>query len=55
MITGCDEIEEDPAKIDASHDNLYTILQDGLVLCKWVCFIASWGAVIEVMAAIVSI
>ena len=34
MMTGVEEISEDPTAIDASHDNFYKLLSDGIILLK---------------------
>ena len=34
LMTGVDEIASDVDSIDASHDAFYSVLGDGIVLCK---------------------
>ncbi|KAK2181589.1 hypothetical protein NP493_391g02035 [Ridgeia piscesae] len=34
MMTGCDEIPEEPEQINGSHDNFHELLYDGLLLSK---------------------
>lgn len=34
QVTGVDEIPNDPDRIDGSHDAFYSVLCDGIILCK---------------------